>query len=43
MDPSAADPPAPIGDAVVIRRRTIDTVLIAAGIVITAVLAITAC
>ncbi|HET9667708.1 MAG TPA: hypothetical protein VFP09_13160, partial [Desertimonas sp.] len=32
--------PAPVADAVVIRRRTIDVVLIAAGIVIAAVLAI---
>jgi hypothetical protein len=37
---STTGPPAPLADAVVIRRRTIDTVLIAAGIVIAAVLAI---
>jgi hypothetical protein len=36
--PVAPSPP-PVTDAVVIRRRTIDTVLIAAGIVMTAVLA----
>ena len=37
--PAAPSPP-PVTDAVVIRRRTIDTVLIAAGIVMTAVLAV---
>ncbi len=37
--PVATAPP-PVPDAVVIRRRTIDTVLIAAGIVMTAVLAV---
>ncbi len=37
--PVAPSPP-PVTDAVVIRRRTIDTVLIAAGIVMTAVLAV---
>ena len=37
--PVAPSPP-PVTDAVMIRRRTIDTVLIAAGIVMTAVLAV---
>jgi hypothetical protein len=35
---NAVPPPTPVGDAVVVRRRTIDTVLIAAGIVVTVVL-----
>jgi hypothetical protein len=35
-----APSPSPVTDAVVIRRRTVDTVLIAAGIVMTAVLAV---
>ena len=38
VTPSADVPPAPVGDAVVVRRRTIDTVLIAAGVVVTVVL-----
>jgi hypothetical protein len=37
--PVATAPP-PVTDAVVIRRRTIDTVLIAAGVVVTIVLAV---
>ena len=36
--PTAAPPPTQVSDAVVVRRRTIDTVLIAAGVVVTAVL-----
>jgi hypothetical protein len=36
--PPTATPTPPVADAVVVRRRTIDTVLIAAGAVVTAVL-----
>ena len=36
--PPSAGSPAPVADAVVVRRRTIDTVLIAAGVVVTVVL-----
>ena len=36
--PTTATPTPPVDDAVVVRRRTIDTVLIAAGAVVTAVL-----
>ena len=36
--PPTATPTPPVDDAVVVRRRTIDTVLIAAGAVVTAVL-----
>jgi hypothetical protein len=38
--PSLPTQPAPVDDAIVVRRRTIDTVLIAAGVVVTFVLAI---
>ena len=38
VPPTAVPSPAPVSDAVVVRRRTIDTVLIAAGIVVTVVL-----
>ena len=38
VPPSAVSPPAPVNDAVVVRRRTIDAVLIAAGVVVTVVL-----
>jgi hypothetical protein len=34
----SADVPTPVGDSVVVHRRTIDTVLIAAGVVVTVVL-----
>jgi hypothetical protein len=34
----SVDVPAPVGDSVVVHRRTIDTVLIAAGVVVTVVL-----
>ena len=34
----STDVPAPVGDSVVVHRRTIDTVLIAAGVVVTVVL-----
>jgi hypothetical protein len=34
----SAEVPAPVGDSVVVHRRTIDTVLIAAGVVVTVVL-----
>ena len=40
MPAPVATAPPPVTDAVVIRRRTIDTVLIAAGVVMTAVLAV---
>jgi len=34
----SADVPTPVGEAIVVRRRTIDTLLIAAGVVVTVVL-----
>ena len=36
--PATTIQPAPVNDAIVVRRRTIDTVLIAAGVVVTIVL-----